>query len=50
MVVARGEGRWGLSKVGEGGQEIQISVYKVNKPWECNVQMVTTVNNIVEHT
>ena len=30
---------WGLSKIGEGGKEIQIASYKINKLWgmSCTV-------------
>lgn len=37
-MVARGERCWGERKIDKGGQEIQTSIYKVNKSWECNVQ------------
>ena len=32
--------RWGLGagKMGEGGQKVQISSYKICKSWGCNVQ------------
>ena len=35
----------------EGGQKVQISGYKMNKSWGCNViySMVTIVNNTVVH-
>ena len=38
LVVARVEGGWGRSEMGEGDQEIQTSRYKINKSWGCNVQ------------
>ena len=37
LVVGRGKG-WGVSKMGEGSQEIKTSHYKMS--WECNVQHV----------
>ena len=32
--------RWivGVGKMGEGGQKVQTSWYKINKTWGCNVQ------------
>ena len=31
--------RWGwVGKMDENGQKIQISSYKINKSWGCNVQ------------
>ena len=37
LVVARGRG-WRVGKMGEGGQHVQTSIYKINKSWGCNVQ------------
>ena len=34
-VVARG---WGVGEMGDSGQTVQISSYKMNKFWGCNVQ------------
>ena len=35
-------GGWGgvavVGKMGEGGQKVQTSSYKINKSWGCNVQ------------
>ena len=28
----------GGMQMGEGDQKVQISSYKINKPWGCNVQ------------
>ena len=39
LVVARGKG-WGVGEMGEGGQKVQTSSYKINKSWGCNVQHV----------
>lgn len=33
--------------MGKGGQKAQISGYKVNTSWRCNVQHVTLVNTTV---
>ena len=36
----RGRGKlclWRVCKIGEGGQNVQTLIYKVNKSWECNV-------------
>ena len=38
MAVSRGEKGHGVGKMGEGGQEVQTSSYKINKSWGCNVQ------------
>lgn len=27
-----------VAEMGEGGPKVQISTYKMNKSWECNVQ------------
>ena len=27
-----------MGEIGEGGQKIQTSSYKINKSWACNVQ------------
>lgn len=40
-------GECGVGEMGEGRQKVQISSYKVNKPWVYNIQMVTVFNNIV---
>ena len=38
-MVARGGGRgWGVGEMGEGGQKVQTSSYKINKSWGYNVQ------------
>ena len=37
--MARGKG-WGVGEMGEGGQKVQTSSYKINKSWGCNVQHV----------
>ena len=37
LVVAR-SGGWELGKMGEVGQKIQTSSYKINKSWGGNVQ------------
>lgn len=37
LLVARGEGGWGMGKTGEGDQEEQVSSYKVSKSLWCNV-------------
>ena len=38
LVVTRfGENGVG-GKMGEGGQKVQISRYKINKSWGCNIQ------------
>ena len=29
--------RWRVAKVGEGGQRIMTSSYRINKPWGCNL-------------
>ena len=34
----------------EGGQNVQISNYKINKLWECNVQRGDCIYNIVLDT
>ena len=28
----------GVLKMGEGGQNVQTSTYKINKSWRCNIQ------------
>ena len=28
----------GVGDMGEGGQKVKASSYKINKPWGCNVQ------------
>ena len=33
--------------MGEGGQRVQISSYKINEPCRCNAQQVTRVNTAV---
>ena len=38
LVVAR-VGKKGLDRKGESGQKVQISNYKINKSWGCNVQL-----------
>ena len=35
LVVARDGG--GVGKIGKEGQKIQMSSYKLNNSWECNV-------------
>ena len=35
LVVARGQV---VGKMGEGGQKVQTSSYKINKSWGCDVQ------------
>ena len=37
LVVARGGGRR-VGKMGEGGQKVQTSSYKINKSQRCNIQ------------
>lgn len=37
-MVARG-GCWGIGEIGEGGQKVQISSYKINMAWGYNVQL-----------
>ena len=37
LVDNRG-GVWGVNKMGEGGQNVQTSSYKINKYCGCNVQ------------
>ena len=27
-----------MGEMGEGCQEVQVSSYKINKSWQCNVQ------------
>ena len=36
-VVARG-GAWEVGKMGEGGQKVQTSGFKINKSWGSSVQ------------
>ena len=38
LVVARGWGRGGVGKTGEGGERVQASSYKINKLWGSNIQ------------
>lgn len=33
--------------LGEGGQKVQISLYKINEYWGCMYNMITVVNNAV---
>ena len=47
-MVARGGG-CGVGEIGEGGQEVQTSSYKINNSWDVMYNMVTTVNNTVLH-
>ena len=35
--------------MGEEGQKVQTSSYKVNKSWGCMDSVVTTVNNTALH-
>ena len=37
-MAARRKRGWGVSGMGEVGQEVQTSSYKVNKSGGCNVQ------------
>ena len=37
LVVARGREQ-SVGKMGERSQKVQISSYKINKSWGCNVQ------------
>lgn len=32
-------GGWGLGKMGEGGQKVQISSNKMKQLWGCNIQL-----------
>ena len=36
--LSEGCGDWRVGKMGEEGQDVQTSSYKINKSWECNVQ------------
>ena len=36
-LVASKSWGWGVDKMGEGGQNVQTSSYKIKRPWECNV-------------
>lgn len=42
--------RWGLGKTGKGGQEVQISNYKIVSHGERMYNMETILNNIVVYT
>ena len=46
MVVDGGRA-WGIGKVGECGQNLQTSSYKINKSWDVMYNIVATVNNSV---
>ena len=48
LVVARGSG-CSLGKMGEGGQEVQTSIYKISHG-DIMYRMLTIVNNTVLHT
>ena len=48
LAVARGRG-WDVCEVGEQGQKVQTSGYKISKSWGSNVQHGDTVNNSVLH-
>ena len=37
LVVAGGVGGMWMGEMGESGQKLQNSHYKVNKSWECNI-------------
>ena len=41
-----GEG-WGVGEMGEGGQKVQTSSYRINKSWNVMCSVVTVVNNTV---
>ena len=41
--------KWGVCKMGERSQNVQISSYKMSESWECNVQPVIIVINTVLH-
>ena len=45
-VVARGRG-WEVGEMGEGGQKVQTSSYKINKSWDVTYSMATIGNNTV---
>ena len=47
MAVARDGG--GVGKIGEGGQKVQMSSYKLNKSWGIMYSTATVVNNTVSH-
>ena len=37
----------GEGKLGEGGQKVQTSSYKISKSWDVIYSMVTTANNAI---
>ena len=46
LMVAKG-GEWWVGKMGEGGQEVKISSYKIKCSGHVIYGMVTIINNIV---
>ena len=34
-----------VSEMGEGGQEVQTSSYKINKSWDIRYSIMTIINN-----
>ena len=38
-----------VSKMGEGGQEVQTSSYKINKPWVIRYSIMTVINNTIDY-
>ena len=46
LVVVRGR-EWGMGEMGEGGQKVQTSSYKINKYWGCYVLQCDIVDNTV---
>ena len=42
-------GKKGVGKMGEEGQKVPTSSYKINKPWDVLYSMGTIINNTVLH-
>lgn len=46
-VMVQREGDWGLGKMGEGGQKLHVSSYKINKPGDAVYGIMGIVNNTI---